>query len=159
RSPSDAIPWATRLKASLVLIGAAALASLSGGFMIWTLVPLFNYWQGAHGLWHVMSFGAPMFVTIFSLVMLLQIGLLGRNFPDERREWFSRLGAWLLIYDLGWIGLFTLAVYAPRFIVHMMNWAEIWAAPGFILIWMGSTAAGILAGKSPVTGALVAAGR
>ena len=58
--------------------------------------------------------------------IILYIGLLGRALSDERREWWSRLSAWLLIYALAWIGIFGLAFYAPVLLREARYSAQIW---------------------------------
>jgi hypothetical protein len=68
---------------------------------------------------------------------------MGNLYSDEIHEWWSRLGAWLLIYALAWIGVFGIALYSPP----VLNWlAEIAIALGFG--WVVSTIGGIFAAKS-----------
>jgi hypothetical protein len=87
--------------------------------------------------------GPPLGIGIVMLVLVVFIGLMGNLYSDEIHEWWSRLGAWLLIYALAWIGVFGIALYSPP----VLNWlAEIAIALGFG--WVVSTIGGIFAAKS-----------
>ena len=96
-------------------IGEEALslgvASALGGIGAWALYRLFL----GRTLWEVTVWGTPTLIGLSMLVLTLHIGLLGRDMPDELREWWSRLGAWLLIYSLLWMALFGTAFYAAAF--------------------------------------------
>ena len=56
--------------------------------------------------WPRLVWEPPAFVVAVSISLILYVGLLGNALADELREWWSRLGAWLFIYSLLWIGLF-----------------------------------------------------
>ena len=99
-------------------------------------------------LWHVMGFGMPLVVIVYMAVITLQMGFAGRDFPDEKREWWSRLGGWLFIFMLLWTGLFSLAIFAPALIV----WASAYGSLSLGSGWLIASISGILAGKSPATG-------
>jgi len=95
------------------------------------------------GPWHAITFGPPLLILTLSLVTTVQIGLLGRNLPDERREWWSRVGAWTLIYSLGWLALCAVAIYGPWGLAKLGVWAS---AAG--VAWIASTFGGVVAAKS-----------
>jgi predicted acylesterase/phospholipase RssA len=102
-------------------------------------------------VWEVMVWGTPALLAAFFGTFILHIGLLGRRLSDERREWWSRLCAWLLIYALAWIGIFGLAFYAPVLLRKAHYSAQIWVnAVG--VGWILSTVAGLIAGRSAATG-------
>ncbi len=94
--------------------------------------------------WDAVTFGPPLLVLAFCASGVMQVGLLGRNFADDRREWISRLGAWLLIYSVAWLALFSMSVYGPLWVFSTPGWIA--AAGG--LGWIGSTVGGLVAGKS-----------
>jgi hypothetical protein len=122
---------------------SAALGAVLGCLM----VRIFRGFYGPAGPFHVMTFGVPILICCFGMTALLQIGLLGINYPDERREWWSRLGAWLLIYLLGWTGLYSIAVLGPLLIAKAGTWAA-----GAGLTWGIITAAGVKFANSVATG-------
>jgi hypothetical protein len=101
--------------------------------------------------WHIFAFGTPVFVLIMLLAGTLHIGLMGRGMSDAHREWWARLGGWLMIYSVCWFLLFLVAIYVP------VGLARVWAAhlPSITsgtLLWVGSTLYGVLFGKSKDTG-------
>jgi hypothetical protein len=86
-------------------------------------------------------------IMIMSLVIVLKIGVLGRNLLDEHREWWSRVGAWLTIVNLSWIVLFAFAMYSA-YVFALADTAikqAIVASGG--LGWARWTGAGVLLGK------------
>lgn len=107
---------------------------------------------------HVATFGMPLFLTFLSIVVILHLGLFGRNYPDERREWWSRAGAWLVISVAVWLALFVTSLYAPEFLRWIFDWtsrtADRWSNPKLWMAlggWALTTAGGLVAGNSPNT--------
>jgi Patatin-like phospholipase len=122
-----------------------------GGLLLYVLADKFlvyNTHYVSFGIWHVVSFGTPLMVFIFLLVGSLQIGLIGLYFPDPRREWWSRLGGYLLIVSIIWAAVFSIAVYAPLGLM----WLRGWLSRGLWLGWAATTLTGIFGGKSSATG-------
>jgi len=66
-----------------------------GQFLIPPPPPLDDYFN-----WHIFAFGTPLFVLIMLLAGALHIGLMGRGMSDGQREWWARLGGWLMIYAI-----------------------------------------------------------
>ena len=85
-------------------IGFSLLSGAAGGLLLEVLAgKLLKGWYSAEGgIWHVVSFGTPLIVIVFLLVVVLQLGLMGRLAPDPRREWWARLAGWLLILSIVW---------------------------------------------------------
>jgi hypothetical protein len=131
----------------LVLLSSVLPGAL-GGALLWSVAALFNALQfrGA-GVWHVVAWGPPILVGVFSLIIVLHLGLMGISFPDSGREWWSRLGAWLCIYSLGWAGLAAIALYGPLLLALGAK-----GVAGVSLAWVATTAGGLWAGRSPATG-------
>jgi hypothetical protein len=102
--------------------------------------------------WHIFAFGTPAFVLIMLMAGALHIGLMGRGMSDGHREWWARLGGWLMIYSICWLLLFCMAIYVP------VDLARLWAAHSTkifttgTLVWVLSTAYGVLFGKNKDTG-------
>ncbi len=107
-------------------------------------------WKSSDGAeWHVVSFGTPLVMLVFLIVGALQIGLMGLYFPDPRREWWGRLGGFLLIISLAWTVGFALAIYSPLGLMWLKGWVK-----GLGIVWLGTTLAGLFGGKSANTGSL-----
>jgi hypothetical protein len=101
--------------------------------------------------WPRLVWGPPAFIIAVSVMLIIYVGLRGRDLPEALREWWSRLGAWLLIYALLWIGLFSLALYGPP-LLHWMaaNLKTALAALG--VSWIATTISSLIAAKSSKTG-------
>lgn len=125
------------------------LAGAVSGMLLWVLSEkVLKVWAGLTGrIWHVVSFGPPLVVVIFLLVVTLQLGLMGMLTPDPRREWWGRLGGWMLLMSILWAGLFGLAIYSPLGLV----WSRRLLTYGSVT-WALNTLTGVLGGKSSRTG-------
>jgi hypothetical protein len=100
---------------------------------------------------HVLIWGPPLLVLTVAVIVIVQLGLLGVNFPDERREWWSRLGAWLCIYAFAWLGIFAFAFYGPWLVLRGLN---AWGATGGV-VWAATTIWGVIKAqgvKTPLRG-------
>jgi hypothetical protein len=109
--------------------------------------------------WHWTVLGLPVVLTFISLVNFLQIGILGRSFPDAQREWWSRLGAWLNLGSLAWLAVVGLALYSPYVTEKAVEWGRAAvggkiALAGGSIAWIVSTVFGVLFGKSGATSSL-----
>jgi hypothetical protein len=136
-----------------MMLGWAAVAGAFGGLLFYGLAKLVlamydwmgPVWVEAAGPWWVSGLGAALMLKVFTLVVTLHIGLLGRQMTNDIREWLSRLGGWIIVFALGWLLLFTLCVLAPA--LARMAAESLLAAGG--LSWAAATAAGVAFGKSP----------
>jgi hypothetical protein len=98
-------------------------------------------------IWHWTVWSVPVLLAVFGLAAILLIGLVGRQFAEEDREWWSRLGAWLIAAAAGWFVLCAASIYGPFVIMYAKRWIA-----GLSLAWVASTVAGVLAGRSSATG-------
>jgi Patatin-like phospholipase len=132
----------------IIAVLSAFGAGLVGGALFWAMARIFAIWQAwPGGIWHVVSFGPPLLILILLAVAAVHIGLMGRAFPDERREWCGRLGAWLMILAIAWAAVFALAIDSPLLVIRIQGWVT-----GASLLWALSTLAGVLGGKNKKTG-------
>ncbi|WP_229428975.1 hypothetical protein [Massilia sp. ST3] len=76
------------------------------------------------------SFGMPLMMALFGLTITLMIGLVGRMYGDQSREWWARQGGWTVILAVSWLAVFASAFYLPP----LLDWA--WHA------WLKTTATG-----------------
>jgi len=147
-----------------ILLTAGITGAITGYlFLPYTLVAInggiFNGFP--YPKWHLMTFGTPALVAIMLASGILHIGLLGRGLSDGYREWFARLGGWLVIYSVIWLGIFSIAIYMPWWLKELWQWENLRhpshaLTVGGILTWIGSTGFGVFFGKSPSTGFLSA---
>ena len=112
------LQW-TRVHAGITL--SNVISAGVGVLLVRVLLLIMSGWAAdpVAGQWKALIFGPAALIQIFILVIVVQLGLLGSNFPDERREWWSRLGAWEQIYVMGWIALCGLAFYGPHFVAQL----------------------------------------
>ena len=143
----------TPVTKSYVLPFLSTLAS--GGFGGYLLYLLHNFLNGFAGQGYSVvaarfTLGPPLMLFIFALVSILHVGLLGRNFPDAKREWLARFCAIMTLVACGWLLLFAFAFYgaiAFKFL-FTSKWAhtawgrvvQVIAAGG----WAGTTLAGLI---------------
>ena len=109
------------------------------------------------GLWSIVTWGAPALAVIMLIAGSLHIGLMGRRFRDPYREWWARLGGCLGFCAACWLLLFVAVVYVPLWLndFRMHEYAKHhyrFTVSG-VLLWVASTAYGVLFGKSALTSA------
>jgi hypothetical protein len=99
------------------------------------------------GSWVASALATALLLKFYSLTVVGHIGLMGRHFSHDSREWWSRLGGWVLLFALVWAALFSIVFVAPAF----FRWANeaFVAAGGFA--WLLTTGAGVLLGRSAKT--------
>ncbi|HUI11498.1 MAG TPA: hypothetical protein VL221_14290 [Bacteroidota bacterium] len=122
---------------------------------------------GAIAVWSVGLLGllaaiadAPVYYLIapvvvigsLTLTVVVHIGLSGRDWPDTVREWWSRLGAWVTIYAIGWMALWFCVFNLPSLLAGIVS--SSWLRAGGIAAWLLSTASGVLLGKGSGEGTL-----
>ncbi len=104
--------------------------------------------------WHAAFWGIPFVIVIFLLVEVLHIGLVGKRFSEEVREWLARLGGLILLWTLCGSLLTLIAMDGPRLIAWLLETFKPeagWIKWGLASVWAAITGAGILAGKSSKT--------
>jgi len=136
------------------LIFSAPLAGAVGTSLIWGLIQLYRKIHGRHegitgevsdwSLIHITTWATPLIMLVFIVTAVVQIGLMGRAFREADRQWWSRLGAWMLIYSITWLALFVMTFYGPLLLI----WLGAIVAAGLGAGWLASTAGGVLVGKT-----------
>jgi len=99
-------------------------------------------------IWYIIAIGMPLIILVYMAVATLLIGLMGRDATEEMREWWSRLGGQFFIVMFGWLGLFGIIIAGPPILVLGKRLGILLIGSG----WLSSTIAGILLGKSSLTG-------
>lgn len=90
-------------------------------------------------------FAVPAFLAVFLVTAALFIGLSSYGTTDSDREWWARMGAWVLIVIVAWSGFGSLSLFAPLLLLSLSP----------LLTWMGglpglfSVVVGYGAGSSP----------
>ena len=133
------------------MVGYALLAGALGGLLFAAFAEVASFIQqvgkGYSGSWIASALATALLLKFYSLTVVGHIGLMGRYFSHDSREWWSRLGGWVLLASIVWAALFTIVYIAPAFFR--------WAPQAFIAAggatWLLSTATGVLMGRSAKT--------
>jgi hypothetical protein len=150
----------TNAQTALALLATAVSSALSS-FIGWGVLYIglqqlekiqqhFPLLRAALGQAATIVLGPVAIVGMLSLVIIFQMGLLGHNFPDSRREWWRRLGAKLLIACLLWIALAGCSLFGPWLVLGLRGLHHL-AVPGSVLIWLVTTTIGFSMGGSAKT--------
>lgn len=132
-----------------VVTWAAVFSGALGGVGLLYVRQHLSTIQGIAAESSVAVWGMPLIMAVFVLTGTLHIGLSGKGFEDEAREWWGRLGALLFLGTLGVFGATALVEYGPRLLDGVLKDASGWVEGGIFSGWLGTTVAGVLAGKSP----------
>jgi hypothetical protein len=129
----------------------ALLAGALGGLLLAAFAEVTHFirktGEGYSGSWIASALATALLLKFYSLTVVGHIGLMGRYFSHDSREWWSRLGGWVLLAALVWAALFTIVYIAPAF----FRWApQAFVAAGGVA-WLLSTAAGVVLGRGAKT--------
>jgi hypothetical protein len=142
RDPGDRPTWKWRLTglATGLLLGLLALVAFQA---------LLHAGLGAGTplLWRATVWGLPGLFGVFWLAIVFVIGVSGRQFEEDSREWWSRLGGVLFGVAVGWLVLAGLAVHAPLWVIQVAQ-----LAAGLSVAWIVTTVAGVRAAMNGSTG-------
>lgn len=131
--------------------GYALLAGALGGLLLAAFAGVSHVihraGQGYSGSWIASALATALLLKFYSLTVVGHIGLMGRYFSHDSREWWARLGGWVLLFSLVWAALFSIVFVAPAF----FRWANEWFVAAGGLTWVLSTTAGVLLGRGAKT--------
>ena len=118
---------------------SSLIASLSGLFLLaysWQILDNIKGIVSTHrSLPAEVGFviGPPLILEVISIIVVVRMAFMGRIFPDERREWWGRMGALVHRFMLVWI-LVSAAVlllhYSYPFIISHISWGGLYTLAG-----------------------------
>lgn len=91
--------------------------------------------------------GPPLILLALLLAGCVHVGLAGRSFSDDRREWISRIGGWLMVWMLICWAVAAIALLSPHAMSTLLAKSTLGAG------WLATTLFGVLGGKSSASGA------
>lgn len=150
----DFMKWAAGVAHFLWQIPWTLLSGALGGVLFYSLA------QGAHklpplgGIDYATAFGTPLVLLSFSVAVTLHVGLMKRLYSENDREWWARLGGFILLAALVWTAVFAVTLYAAP----LVKWLAGLAVAGG-LAWIITSVGGVLLGKSTLTGGNTHAGK
>lgn len=143
---------------SKLVMSTAALTGVLIGYLFvpfgYLLIPYDDPVHLTRGNWHNLTYGTPVCILIMLVAGVIHIGLMGRGMSDAHREWWGRLGGWLLLFAILWLGLFWIAIYFPPSLGRVFSWEQSTGhhvSLGAGLMWILSTVYGVFFGKSEKT--------
>jgi hypothetical protein len=129
--------WSAHPVLGASVIGGASLISFSLMYAFCGMIDKFGM-NTLRGLWMAGAFGPAVLMVVVGTTILGFLGLSGTMLSEEQREWWSRLGAWLLLTTLTWVVICVICFFMPLWIA--MAGIKI-AAAG--IAWGSLTAAGV----------------
>ena len=96
-----------------------------------------------------LCFGVPLLASLPFLTISLLVGLVGPAFFDWLRELLGRLLAWTFLITLAWFLFFAIALLSPGLFLDAARGTGIKVTS--IVVWLATTIASVLSGKSPST--------
>ncbi|HSZ03513.1 MAG TPA: patatin-like phospholipase family protein [Terriglobales bacterium] len=100
--------------------------------------------------WIVGVFGTGVFMLIMLLAGALHLGFAGRGCKDLVREWWARLGGYMMLLTLAWLLLAGSCAFGPllvRWVIAKLKWASIVPAA----LWIAHNYLGVKAASSAKT--------
>ncbi len=143
--------WRRGASAILLFILAFSVPSFLTALMLWGFAGWVHVWAEPQRPWALITWGPPALALLLSLGIAVLVGIFGLDVDAQRREWLSRLRAWTTIYSAAWMIVFGGAIYGPLLLLQLLNWHP-WAAKSLGVSWVVTSVAGVLSGKSPLTG-------
>lgn len=138
----------------LALLLFSPVAGAAGGCLLRAYVMLLNQpqdWNSSN--WVVIVFGSGVLMVITLLTGTLHIGLVGRGSMDVVREWWARLGGYLMLITMGWLLLAGTVAFVPlalRWVLwELRNWHSISISAA--LLWVAHNYLGLKAAASART--------
>jgi len=126
-------------RASLAEIAAVLLTGAVGGLMLWLPArEAFTNLLNAPDLELFVAFAVPVFLLVFLLTATIFIGLASRRTGDADREWWARMGAWLLLGIVGWSAYSSLVLFGPLGLMALPPlWNALGGLPGLFIVLAG----------------------
>jgi hypothetical protein len=130
-------------------IGFPCVIVLAIEFLL--IVRLFIVWSANPAQFDAYSYvlGPPLVLIAHTISVVLFIGFCGKHSKESIREWWTRFGAGLAMFGVGYMAVTAAAVFGPAWILSLLSLRAIkW---GSIISWIGTVVSGLLAGKSSKT--------
>ena len=125
------------------LVGGLLVAALEHGIRAYVDMPSARIPD-----WQIVSWGFPVVVVIFLFMQTLHIGLVGRDFSEDAREWWGRLAGSLMLGTLSLSALLAIALDGP-FLIRWLGENNLWWTRWLLAaLWAAITGGGLAVGKS-----------
>lgn len=125
RGPTRAARLAAALAECAVFLASGGVGIGCGAGMLASMRGLLGSQGGTAHAAALLTLGPALFLLVFGVAGSIFVGLVGRNYYERSREWWSRMNAWFLIIGVAWLGLHACAFYVPA----LTEWAYANAGP------------------------------
>jgi hypothetical protein len=123
------------------------LAGALGGVIFYSMGKAAESLPEVGAVAYATTFGTPLVLLSYSAVVTLHIGMMKRLYTDQDREWWARLGGFIMQAAVIWLAVFAVTLYAAP----LVKWLAGLAVAGG-LAWAATSIGGVLLGKSSLTG-------
>jgi hypothetical protein len=137
--------WLRRFNVGEFIV--VALTGALGGFFLWIVAHLtYANCSDLFALELHACFAFPTFLLLFVVTASIFIGLLSRKTSDEDREWWARMGAWILIVTVGWTLFSAIVLFGPWLLISIpAQWVKgalvsAGGIAGVLTLWIGRSA-------------------
>ncbi len=126
-------------RAGLAEVAAVPLTGAVGGLMLWLPArEAFTNLLEAPDLELYGCFAVPVFLLVFLITATLFIGLASKRTGDADREWWARMGAWLLLGIVAWSAFSSLVLFGPLGLMALpLLWNLAGGLPGLFIVLAG----------------------
>ena len=142
RDAGDRPTWRWRLLGLVVGLGVGL-----GALLLLLLIFRALGSNLSNGIWHPTVLGVPGMLAVFGLGSVFVIGTSGRQFEEDSREWWSRLGGILFGVAAVWTAVAAAAIYGPWAVITFAGLAK-----GVSIAWLITSIAGVRAANSGASG-------
>lgn len=143
----ELVEWAAGLVRFAWQLPWTLLAGALGGVIFYSVREGAARLPEVGGVAYATTFGTPLVLLSYSLVVTLHIGMMKRLYSEQDREWWARLGGFIVQAAVAWLGVFAVTLYAAP----LVKWLAGLALAGG-LAWAAGSIGGVLLGKSSLTG-------
>ncbi|NMH26894.1 hypothetical protein G6047_02515 [Flavobacterium sp. SE-s28] len=106
------------------IIISSALASIVGVLLIGLVWKLIAQLFRLNDLWPFIL-GIPLLIEAFCITIVFRMAVMGNYFPDERREWWGRMGGIVHRFIFWWIIATLAALWFPGKFIHISTLANL----------------------------------
>ena len=126
-------------RASIMEFFGVVFTGAVGGSLLWLLArEAFTNLSFAPDLELYVCLALPCFLLVFLLTATLFIGLGSWRTSDADREWWARMGAWVLIATVAWSGFSSLILFGPLALLALPPlWTLLGGLPGLFTLIVG----------------------
>ncbi|MES2456789.1 MAG: patatin-like phospholipase family protein [Bacteroidota bacterium] len=125
--------FGTVIAAFVGILAAMFVLDIAYTLKQWVVIPGDNRNANAYLAFTLLP---PLIIEVMTITVVVRMALLGRNFPDERREWWGRIGGrvhrvsilWIIVMGLIFLGSTVFASLIDQYAVIKKIFVAGWGA-------------------------------